>query len=303
MRILKYAIKNIIRNTFLSLSSIGVIALIVFFINILLFVNFTTLTMIDKVNARISLSVSLKPAYTDTNSEVIELLTDLKSLYKTLDVKYVSSSEALDILRKRDPDLVKVIENDTENPLPASIIIKNIGLDQYEQIDGVIRSHKSAIVYDEQKSKNNIADYRNQYEKIQSLTRVLEGIKIGVYVVIGFFVFTVFLVVYSIIGNFVFYYRDEIKITKLVGGNNLFVYGPFSLQGFLYTAIASCSSLLIFLYIVWTFPFSLFEDVRFIAQFLSYTTPYFLIELAGMMLVGLISGFLSSIRFINRTGA
>jgi cell division protein FtsX len=179
-------------------------------------VNFATHTMIDKVNARISLSISLKTSYNDTNSEVVELLSDLKSAYKSPDIRYVSSTEALEILKKRDPELVKVIENDTENPLPSSILIKNIALDQYEMLDSIIKKHKSIIVYDEQKSKKSIVDYRVQYEKIKSLTNVLDSIIYGIYTIIGFFIFTVFLVVYSIIGNFIFYYRDEIKITQLV---------------------------------------------------------------------------------------
>lgn len=301
MRILKYAVKNIVRNAFLSLSSIGVIALIVFFINILLFVNFATHTMIDNVNKRISLSVNLKASFTDTNSTVIEILSDLKSLSKDLEVKYVSSKDALEILKKRDPELVKVIENDKENPLPATIRIRNINLDQYEMIDKIIREHKMAIVYDEQKSKKSLVDYRAQFDKIQSLTKVLENIRVWVFAIIVFFVFTVFLVVYSIIWNFVFYYRDEIKITKLVWGNNAFVYGPFSLQGALYTSIASLASLLIFVYLMQILSTPLFDDPMFVWNFLAFTMMYFVIEIIGMFFIGLLSWFLSSIRFVSHT--
>ena len=59
MRILKYAIKNIKRNAFLSLSSILVLSLIIFFINILILVNFTTDELIVNINKRLSLSLTL----------------------------------------------------------------------------------------------------------------------------------------------------------------------------------------------------------------------------------------------------
>ena len=57
MYILKYALKNIIRNPFISLSSLVVIGLLVFFINILLLVLFSTDKFIESVNDRISITI------------------------------------------------------------------------------------------------------------------------------------------------------------------------------------------------------------------------------------------------------
>lgn len=186
--------------------------------------------MVTRIEDRLSLSVYLRSSYTDTNSEVIQLLGDLKALGNGISVRYESPADALAKLKKLDPELVKVIENGSDNPLPASIIISKINREQYEMVDQTVGKYKNIIVFDEKASKNKLIDYRAQYQKIQSLTDVVNNVIIGVYFIIGFFIFTVFLIVYSIIGNFVFYYRDEIKITKLVGGDNIYVYGPFSLQ-------------------------------------------------------------------------
>ncbi|HBY74516.1 TPA: hypothetical protein DEG21_01185 [Patescibacteria group bacterium] len=126
MRILKYALKNIKRNAFLSFSSILVLSLIIFFINILLLVNFTVDTITSNVNDRLTISLNLKSSYTNENSEVIELITNIKLFNKTLNVSYISQEDAFSILRKRDPELAKVIESEKDNPLPSSILIKNI---------------------------------------------------------------------------------------------------------------------------------------------------------------------------------
>jgi cell division protein FtsX len=301
MRIFKYAVKNIIRNPFLSLSSIGVIVLIAFFINILLLVNHATHSIVNRIEDRLSLSVYLRSSYTDKNSEVIQLLSDLKSLGRGIDIRYESPADALAKLKRLDPELVKVIENDSDNPLPASIIISKINRELYETVDQAVAKHQSIIIFDEKASKNKLIDYRAQYKKIQSLTDVVNNVIIGVYFIIGFFIFTVFFIVYSIIGNFVFYYRDEIKITKLVGGDNIYVYGPFSIQGFLYTTIAGICSLGLFLYILWNLPFSLFDDSQFVSVFFADSVSYFMIEIGGLALIGLLSGYFSSIRFISRT--
>ncbi len=112
MRILKYAIKNIKRNAFLSLSSILVLSLIIFFINILILVNFTTDELIVNINKRLSLSLTLNRGYTNENSEVIELTSSLKSISKDLKVEYISPDAALSTMKMWDPELTKLVETE-----------------------------------------------------------------------------------------------------------------------------------------------------------------------------------------------
>jgi cell division protein FtsX len=126
MRILKYALKNIKRNAFLSFSSVLVLSLIIFFINILLLVNFTVDSITNNVNDRLTISLNLKSSYTNENSEVVELITNIKLFNKALNVTYISQDDAFSVLKKRDPELAKVIESERDNPLPSSILIKNI---------------------------------------------------------------------------------------------------------------------------------------------------------------------------------
>ena len=61
MRILQYAIKNILRNSFLSLSTTLVVILMVFFISILGFFVYTTEQIIESVNEKLVISLYLQP--------------------------------------------------------------------------------------------------------------------------------------------------------------------------------------------------------------------------------------------------
>ena len=61
MRILQYAIKNILRNSFLSLSTTLVVVLMVFFISILGFFVYTTEQIIASVNEKLVISLYLQP--------------------------------------------------------------------------------------------------------------------------------------------------------------------------------------------------------------------------------------------------
>jgi cell division protein FtsX len=88
-----------------------------------------------------------------------------------------------------------------------------------------------------------------------------------------------------------------------VWGDNIYVYGPFSVQGFLYTSIAGSVSLILFLYILWNVPFSLFTDSGLILEFLKTNQQYFALELVGLAFIGLLSWFLSSTRFIRQSSS
>lgn len=301
MRLLKYALKNTIRNPFLSLSSILVISLLIFFINTLFFIEYVTTSLTENINDRMSLSLNLKPGYTGDNSEVIAAMSALKQASPSVNIEYLSKEEAFEILRKRDQELVRIIEGDKENPLPSSIVIKDIPLSEYPKIDAIVKQFKGIIQYDEERSQRSLVDYRAQYERIQGLINILLSIRYGIYGIIGLFIFSVFIIIYNSIGNFVFFYRDEIKIIRLVGGENRFIYGPFSIQGFLYTIAAYILGTLIFIYLVKNINFSLITDFPvFIDRFLSLYSDIFLIELGIVAVVGMLSGFLSSRRFIGK---
>ncbi len=304
MRILKYAIKNIKRNAFLSLSSILVLSLIIFFINILILVNFTTDELIVNINKRLSLSLTLNRGYTNENSEVIELTSSLKSISKDLKVEYISPDAALSTMKMWDPELTKLVETEWENPLPSSIKVDNIWLNDYDKINWIVSKYKWVVLYDENKFKRKIVDYKDQYERINSVIKVLNSIKLGIYSIIWFFIFSVFVIIYNIIWNFIFFYRDEIKITKLVGWDDVFIYWPFSVQWFLYTLISTLLSFLIFIYIIKTINIYLIEDFPwFVNRFLQANSKYFLYEFICISTIWMISWFLSSKIFISRSNS
>lgn len=302
MRIFKYALKNIARNTFLSLSTVLVLSFMTFFIFVLFFVEFVAQALIGNISDRLSLSLNLKPGFSDTNNDIVELTNGLRSVDPAIEVRYVSNTEAFEILRKRDPELAKVIENDKENPLPSSLSVKNVPIAKYGELDAVISKHKDSVQYDAGSGKKTIVDYRAQYEKIRSLTDVLISIRHGTMVVVGLFLFAVAAIVYNSIGNSVFYYREEIRIIGLVGGDAKFVYGPFAVQGFAYASIAAAVSFVAFTLIIRNVNFSLLADFPiFVSKFYAERSTAFLSVAFALSVVALVSGFLSSYRFSRRT--
>jgi len=57
-----------------------------------------------------SISLNLKPGYDADNSEVIESISALKQASSSVQVQFISREEAFEVLKKRDPELSRVIE-------------------------------------------------------------------------------------------------------------------------------------------------------------------------------------------------
>jgi len=266
-RLVTYWAKNIMRNTFLSASSILILTLLMFFINILLVLHDVSLRIIDGVNEKLSISLYLDENYDKNSVEIIDLQNDISKAIPEVLITYKSKDEVLEDLRKTDPELVDILER--QNPLPETISISNIPLNSYEQLNGIVEAKlfvlSENIDQASLRNEENFSTYTRQFERIWKVTWVLTILQIGLYIIIATFIVSIAIIVYSIIGNFIYYYRDEIYITRLVWGSKLFIYGPFSLQGMMYVGISFIISSTLFLILLsnlrYVFELSEFSDV------------------------------------------
>lgn len=302
MQLLRYALKNIFRNIFLSASSILIIGLLVFFVNILIFVIFSTDRFITSINNRISININFQDWYDNTLLRSNEFLSGVKWSFSGVQVDYISREKALELLTARNPDLATLIETDS-NPLPNSVRLSNIDIDQYGSLNTFIGRFRDILQYDQSSLDKKLLDYRTQYERISSIIKLLNILQATVYIFLGLFVFTVAILIYMVIHNFIFFLQDEVRIIELVGGRASFIYWPFILQGILYAIIASCLAIVTFVWlIVLMRSQSLFVDF---IPFLSDFSQLFLTYVWGIIpifaLVGAISAFLASWKYIHST--
>ena len=161
-------------------------------------------------------------------------------------VDYISREDALTIFAERNPDLVSIISDSGDNPLPNTVRISNIPLASYDAINQFLAEYKDVLQYDEGTLDKQLIAFRTQYNQAQSVVTALQSLNIAVYVLIGLFLLTVFVVVHMIIRNFIFFLQDEIRIIELVGGKGSFIYGPFIIQGSIYMLIAVAIVFLVF---------------------------------------------------------
>lgn len=242
-RIFKYWVKNSLRNKFLSISSVLVLTLLMFFINILVLLDDVSYKLIDWINSKLTISLYVNENYTKTSLEISDFIDDIKKQNKDVEVVYKTKDDILNDIRLKEPDLVKILER--SNPLPDTIVLSNIWISEYKKINSLVESRLYLLVNSD-KWDDYFANYTTQYKKIEDVTSVLEILKFGLAIIIFIFVGSIAIITYSIIWNFIYYYRDEIYITKLVGGSNIFIYWPFVLQGMIYSFLAFIFNLVLF---------------------------------------------------------
>jgi len=201
--------------------------------------------LIEVINSKLTISLYLDDKYTNESFEVKRLKEDLLKISSDINIEFLSKDEVLEQMRKKDEELVSIIQ--LQNPLPATINISNIDIDQYSDVNFVIE-WKSFILSDFKSW--SIYDYSNQYNRIIFITQILKTLKLALYIIIWIFLLAIFVIIYSIIWNFIFYYREEISITKLVWWSNIFIYWPFILQWLIYSFISFILSFSIYLLII-----------------------------------------------------
>ncbi len=234
-RITKYSVKNILRNKFLSLSSIMVLTLLMFFINILVILDDISYRLIDSINSKLTISLYLDEEYTKNSLEVSDFIWDISQIDEEIIVEYKTKEDILQDLRAKEPNLVKILER--SNPLPDTIELSNISLNNYETVNNLVQSRMYLLANDETQ-EDYFANYSTQYQKIEDITSILDILKLWLNVIITIFVFSIAVIIYSVIWNFIFYYKDEIYITQLVGGSNIFIYWPFVMQWIIFSFLS-----------------------------------------------------------------
>lgn len=77
MRLLKYAIKNILRNKFLSFSSVLVLTLLMLFINILFTLHQVSQTIVSEISSKLDIVLYVSENYDENSIEALDLMKDI----------------------------------------------------------------------------------------------------------------------------------------------------------------------------------------------------------------------------------
>jgi len=150
-------------------------------------------------------------------------------------IKYISKEQALQIMKRRYPDLVK---NLTSNPLSDSL---EVTPNKAENVD---KLYQSIVTPKKPPGVDKVNDGKKISHRILQVAHVIEVV---------FTVATLVLLIASIllISNTIrlsiFSRRREIEVMKLVGATNWFIRGPFVLEGLVCGVVGSVFAVILLL--------------------------------------------------------
>jgi cell division transport system permease protein len=226
------------RNRWLSLAATLIMILtlitISFFVSLLLITNKTTQSLRDKVDMAVYFDDSTSKDQITAIQNILLSRGDIKS------VDYISKEKALEVWRDRNADSnIKDLISETDNPLPRSLEIKTVNPEDLEKINSFLSTKDYQPLIKE-------ISYKKNKQLVDRLVKITNFIKIGGWGMSMLFVLIAILVIYNTIRLTIFARSDEIDIMKLVGASDLYVRGPFVLEGMGYGLIGALVSSIIF---------------------------------------------------------
>lgn len=240
LRVLHTGTLNFMRNITLAIAAMAVMVVTLTIVLFSVVTNATFSNTIAQITDKIDISVYLKDSDTQVQSD--KLVKDLKALPNVKSVIYLSKDAVLKkyVAQNIGNDQLIAAINATNNPLPATILIKPIDLNKITDIKTYLSKTDIAALQSDLPSYSG--DRKAAIDKITHITNVLK--QIGIFTVVVFAVICA-LIIFNTIQMAIFNRRDEIQIMRLLGASSSYIRGPFIVESAIYGLLSAVISILI----------------------------------------------------------
>ena len=300
-RIIRTGMVNFVRNMWLAIAAMAIMIVTLTIILFSLIVNATFANTVAQITNKIDVSVYLKDSVTSDDTQ--KLIKDLKALPSVTQVTYLSKEQALKAYQQQNAGNLALLQaiNETDNPLPATIRIKPVSLNDIDQIRIFI--DKPNVKDMQSDPASDSGDRRAAIDKITHATNILQRAGIGAVVL---FATISVLIIFNTIQMAIFNRRDELQIMRLLGASTWFIRGPFVVESIIYGVLSAVISILIINAIFITASSSL-QATSFGLLDISYSQQFFenhywillTVQLALGIFIGAASSVIATRRYLK----
>ncbi len=298
-RIVRSGFVGFWRNAFVSLAAIFVMTVALFVVGSTMMLDKLLGVSLENIQDKVDINV-----YFVTTAEELDiqaLTTQLDALSEVEEVSYTSREDALARFREQhqnDETIMQGLDELGDNPLGASISIRAKETSQYEGIANFLEEQQNLNVNNPLIDKIN---YYDNQEAISKLTSIIDAVERASLIVMMVLVGAAIMITFNTVRLAIYTSREEIGVMRLVGAGNMFIRGPFMLQGIMYGIAAGVLALLLLYPIVlWVgpgteefFQFNLFD--YFVTDF-GYI---FTILVGSGVFLGMASSLLAVARYLR----
>ncbi|MDP4007989.1 MAG: permease-like cell division protein FtsX [Candidatus Peregrinibacteria bacterium] len=285
--IFSFAVTNLWRNKFLSLATVIIIALILFTFNIILSIHLIAETGLDDIQQKVDIILYIKDDGEPLQIE--KFIEEIKDIESVKEVVYTSKEDALRNLLNKYPIAIDPFSKySIENPLPANINIITYSVENHSEILELADSNNYRNLF---VSLKESTENQKIVGKLVKITDSSKRILISTLII---FVIASILIVSNAITLSIYYKRNELDVMKLVGASPGAMRAPFVIEGIVYGFVGFVSSMILL------YGFLRVTELDLISFSLNVELFQFVIlELTCCVLIGLISGVLSTEKYLR----
>ena len=240
-RVVKYGAKIFVRNTWLSVAAIAIMAITLIVLSATLVATHAMNTTIHMVEAQVDMSVYIRQdAIWSQIDNITERLSKLDSITS------VSATSPEDANRESIKKLIK--ENnitdkayidalyEAPNKIPWTINVKLKDLNNTKELEDFVNNDESMKNMLDARPPSYATSHRDTIDRIAGIMGRVEIFGLGAAAV---FAIIAILVVFNTIRMAIFSRKEEIYMMNLVGASRGFIMGPFLVEASFYGVVAA----------------------------------------------------------------
>ncbi len=300
-RIIKGGLLNFTRSGIISWAAVLVVTITLSVITAIVLLQTVLGSSLEQIKDKVDVTIYFNVGAPEV--KIMSLKKSLENLPEVQKVSYISAEEALKLFRERHKDdypTIQALDEIKDNPLGAYLNVKAKEVSQYEGIANFMKSDNALVL-----GSSSIVDKVNYHQNktvIDRLNNIISGAqKLG-------FLVTLILIIISIIITFntirltIFISKEEIGVMRLVGASKARVRGPFMVEGAIYGIIATIITLILFWPITAYLGHNMtnFLGLNIYDYYLSNLFQIFIIILLSGVLLGIISSFFATRKYLNK---
>lgn len=302
------SIKRIIRSGFIGFwrsAFVSLAAIFVMMITLMVIVSAILLGQIldaSLTQIREKVDINVYMVTTASEESILSLKGSLESLPDVSEVIYTTREQALADFTERhknDELTIQALEELGENPLSASLSIRAKDPSQYEEIATFLQNQR-----DLESPETPLIDrinFNQNKNAIDKLTNIINAVERSSNIAMIVLVASSVLIAFNTIRLTIYTTREEISIMRLVGASNMFIRGPFILQGVMYGLVSGVLALLImYPLVLWLGPATeSFFSLNIASYYISHFGSIFGTIVGSGIVLGVVSSTLAIARYLR----
>ncbi len=293
-RVMKYGTKSFVRNAWLSMAAIAIMAVTLIVLSATIIATSAMGSAIKVVESQVDMSVYIKQ--TASAEQVRKITEAMQNLDSVVEVKATSPEDA------NNASIKKLIEEshitdeayieslyEAPNKIPWTINVKLKNLNDTGELEDFVNNNEIMANMLDARPPSYSSSHRETIDRIASIMNRIEIIGLAA---AGVFALIAILVVFNTIRMAIFNRKEEIYMMRLVGASRWFIIGPFIVEAALYgVAAAAVAGAIVYIAV-----FALHNSIGSVLdETIFFMQHYWYFAVGALLIVGMLIGIISSL--------